>query len=220
MWAKSVSKRPNNSAGTKPAPAAPAALPAPPPPQERASLTAGESVDAVWKVIARFDTYVGGTNAKAGFLIAFNTFLIGAVALKCPEIVAAAGGSAGAVAAVSLLVATGAALFSLWHTFRAISPFLVSPSRPNEYHSNLFFGDVCAHATPDKYLEAVSTWDESALRRDLAFQAHTLAAGLSSKFALLRVAIGAVTFVQIPALGVAAAAVAWRTASKAIYGGP
>ena len=49
-----------------------------------------------------------------------------------------------------------------------------------------------------KYYDAVAGITEESLIRDLSYQAHVLAKGLSGKFALLRLAIGTILFIQIP----------------------
>src|SRR5687768_6211987 len=102
-------------------------------------------LDALWKVVGRFDTYMGSTNTKAALLIAFNTFVPGSVALKWQDIERAFGTdhrSAFVLASVFLVVALAASVVSLVFTFWAISPFLKSPKRPEKYHSDLFFCDV------------------------------------------------------------------------------
>ena len=203
---------PNNA----PAPASPQAPAAPRP------LTYAQSNEVLWKVIGRYDTYIGSTNTKAAFLIAFDTFVAGGIVLKWQDIKSAVGDShpqSFAVVAALLHVAIGAALASLWYTFKAINPFLASPKRPNEYHSNVYFGDAAEHAAPDKYLEAVAKWDEAGLQKDLAFQAHTLAQGLTGKFAALKNAIWAVLFVQLPALAGAVLIVLWVIAGGVLEKG-
>src|SRR5207245_2524372 len=92
-------------------------------------------------------------------------------------------------------------LLSLAFTFWSINPFLKSPTRPGNYHSNIFFGDVAAHEKPEGYLAAAEKWDEAALEKDLAFQAHALATGLKDKFRFLKLAVRCILFAQLPALG-------------------
>jgi hypothetical protein len=189
--------------------------------EPKAELTPAQRVEALWKVVGRYDTYIGSTNTKAAFLIAFNTFVVGGIVLKWQDIRSAVGDTsppAFPLAAVLLLAAMGAALASLYLTFQAINPFLTSPKRPNEYHSNLYFGDVSEHADPDKYLQAVGRWDEAGLQKDLAFQAHTLAGGLTAKFAAIRKAIWAVVYVQLPALALTGVVVLWVVTAGVLHG--
>lgn len=188
--------------------------------EPKAELTPTQRCEALWKVIARYDMYIGSTNTKAAFLIAFNTFVVGGVVLKWQDIRSAVGETSPPsfpLVAVLLLVAVGAALASLYLTFQAINPFLSSPKRPNEYHSNVFFGDVSEHGDPEKYAQAVGRWDDAALQKDLAFQAHTLAGSLSAKFVAIKNAIRAVVYVQLPALALTTIVVLWAVVAGLLH---
>lgn len=167
-------------------------------------LTPTQAIDALWKVIGRYDTYIGSTNTKAAMLIAFNTFVPGSIALKWKDIQDAFGSGhkeAFILASIFLLIALVASVVSLVFTFWAISPFLKSPEPPGGYVSDVFFGSVGRHENPEAYLARVESWSDSAFRKDLAIQAHTLAQGLSAKFYRLKVAISAVMFAQLPMFG-------------------
>lgn len=168
---------------------------------ETGYLTVKETNEALWKIIGRFDTHISGTNSKAAFLIAFNTFIVGGIALKWQDVRSIIGDAHSQVficIAVLLMVTSAAALASLYYTFLAIYPYLISPRRPNEYHSNVFFGSICEHATPDKYLDSVADLRETTLRTDLAFQAYVLASGLNEKFAAIRRATQLVVYCLLP----------------------
>jgi Pycsar effector protein len=163
-----------------------------------------DAIDYLWKVIGRFDAYIGSTNTKAALLIAFNTFVPGSVALKWQDIQAAFGPAhreAFIAASVLLVIALGASVVSLVFTFRAISPFLKTPERPGDYHSDVFFGDVTKHERPELYYQRVREWTEERVQRDLSFQAHVLAQGLSGKFKCLKTAVAAVMFAELPMFG-------------------
>lgn len=167
-----------------------------------AKLTCAQKNEAWWKVIGRYDFYFGSVNTKATMLVAFNTFVAGGIVLKWEDISKAFGGHRIEffLAGLGLFVAVAASLVSLGFTFWAVSPFLGSPSRPNDFHSLLFFGDVAKFDTPEKYLENVNELDEESLCKDLAYQAHALAGGLTGKFVYLNKAIWWIIFVQLPAL--------------------
>jgi hypothetical protein len=155
--------------------------PSPPSP-----LTTSPVNDAWFKVIARYDFYYGSVNTKAALLIAFDTFVVGGVALKWADLQPAFNTRKELfiVECCLMLLLVAASLVSLAFTFWAINPFLSSPRMPNEYHSLIFFGDVKEFSL-EKYYEEVQKLSDADLRRDLAYQAHTLAGGLSKKFANL-----------------------------------
>jgi Family of unknown function (DUF5706) len=162
-----------------------------------------DAAEVLWKVIGRFDLYIGSTNAKAALLIAFNTFVTGSIALKGQEVRALFGSHrvAYALAVLALLVAATASFVSMWLTFRVIRPYLDSPRSPTQYHSAIFFNHVAEHDQPDQYQAAVSALDDAGRVKDLAAQAHAIARGLKAKFATMRRAIDTILYVQIPALG-------------------
>lgn len=41
-------------------------------------LDEAQRIDFLWKVIARYDTYISATNTKASFLVALNSLVVGA----------------------------------------------------------------------------------------------------------------------------------------------
>lgn len=159
--------------------------------------------DLLWRVIGRFDFYIGSTNAKAALLIAFNTFVAGGVLLKSVDIWNLFGDykAPAALASIALLVAALAALVSLWFTFKVIRPYLDSERDPNKYHSMIFFNHV-AEWSSDRYCDELVKLDEACLEADLARQAHALAKGLRLKFEDMIFAVNAVIWVQLPALGI------------------
>jgi hypothetical protein len=168
-------------------------------------LTPAQANDTLLKLIGRYDFYNGSVNAKAALLVAFNTFVAGGVVLKWKDIQDAFGSQkiAFAFVGLSLFVALVASLVSLWFTFKSVNPFLGSPSIPKNYHSLIFFGDVKKFAVEQYHEEVVKVTDDE-LRRDLAYQAHALADGLSGKFAALKWAVRSILFAQLPALGLLA----------------
>ncbi len=167
-----------------------------------AAAKADES-EILWKVIGRFDLYIGSINAKAALLIAFNTFVTGSIVLKGQEVGVLFGTHrvAYALAVIALLITAMSSFVSTWLTFRVIRPYLDSPRQPTQYHSAIFFNHVAEHEQPDHYQTAVSTLDAAGWVKDLAAQAHALARGLKVKFATIRQAIDIILRVQIPALG-------------------
>jgi len=156
--------------------------------------------DFLWKVIGRYDFYIGSINAKAAFLIAFNVFVITGIVLKWSDILQLCGPKypfADLVASILLAVAALASLASLFFTFHAVNPFLKSPKDPRVYHSAVFFGHVAEHDDPEKYLSHVMDLDEEKAVKDLAYQAHVLAMGTVGKFGWIKWAIVAI-LIEIP----------------------
>jgi pycsar effector protein len=164
-------------------------------------MTTDQIVEFHWKILARYDHYIATTNVKAAFLIAWNTFAIGTVGFKSPEIISRFSGMAKTEAwvMVCLLIIVVSSLASLWETFRVVSPFLESPRQPLKYHSLVFFRHVAEFGSDAEFNEATIKRSLDELASDLAAQVFTLARGLSSKFSALRYAIGLLLFVQIPA---------------------
>ena len=136
-------------------------------------------------------TTIGTVNAKAGFLIAFNTFTFSALVLKWSELTKGSDLPKATVlfSVVLLAIAALSSLASLGLTFAAINPFLKTPSTSI---SRIFFGDIAKFDSPAEYLEKVTACTQEELIKDLAGQAHILAKGTSAKFGWIRRAVGAV----------------------------
>ncbi len=161
------------------------------------------STDFLWRVINRFDHYINTTNTKATVIVAFDTFIFSAIVLKWGELLQTFGQQAVAIAIVSLLlfIAAISSLFSLATVFQVINPFLKSPKDPTKYHSKIFFGHIAEFDTPEEYHQCVNELNNEELLRDCCMQAHVLARGLNDKFRKMKIAVGAILFVQLPALG-------------------
>jgi len=156
----------------------------------------------LWKVIQRFDVYIATTNAKAAMVVAFDTFVFGAIILKWQDVLASFGLHRTSVVIAGFLLAAAAmaSLFSLWETFRVVSPFVKSPKSPTKYHSTIFFGHVSEHNGPDEYQDSLKVHTQESISKDLGTQAHVLAQGLNYKFQCMKLSIGAILFVQLPSL--------------------
>jgi len=162
-----------------------------------------DNQDFLKYVIGRFDFYIGTTNSKAALLLAFNTFLSSAIVLKWPDLSKGFAGHPVLLKAAMLFLGAAACgcLASLWATFEVVNPFLKSPESPGEYHSNVFFGHVARHAGGEEYLRAVEQQKPSQRTNDFGNQAHAVAQGVIRKFRWMKVAVGLILFVEIPALG-------------------
>lgn len=163
-----------------------------------------DKIEFLWKTIQRYDAYIAETNSKAAFLIAWNTFLFGTVVVKGQEFTTSMGPLPWVRAATEtiLIIIAVVSLVSLWLTFRVVNPFLKSPSKLLTYHSLVYFGHV-AQFNEDEYRDLINTRSEEYILGDLAYQANVLARGLVSKFALLKMAIAAIVYGQIPLLIIA-----------------
>jgi hypothetical protein len=165
-------------------------------------VNASELIEFHWKAIGRYDRYIATTNVKAAFLIAWNTFAIGTIALKWQELLTPFAGMPRTSAWASLcsLAVLFAGLASLWETFRVVNPFMDSPKRPLKYHSLIFFRHVAEFGSDAEFEAAAANRSVNELVSDLAAQAYTLARALTFKFSALRRAIGLLLGVQFPAL--------------------
>lgn len=161
------------------------------------------SADFLWKVINRFDHYINTTNTKATVIVAFDTFIFSAIVLKWYDLLQTFGSQTVAAILVSflLLMAAISSLVSLAAVFQVINPFLKSPKNPAKYHSKIFFGHIAEFENPEDYHQCVKEATDEELLKDCCMQAHVLAKGLNDKFRKMKIAIGAILFVQLPALG-------------------
>lgn len=169
--------------------------------QEPGDREAGLS-DHLWRTIQRFDFYIGSTNAKAAFLIAFNSALLGGGLLKWRDITSPLEQNSWPawIAGFALVLLATGCLVSTWLTFRVVNPFLSSPKHPGIYHSTVFFGHVAEHDSPENFITCLNQSNAESRTEDLAHQAHALAVGLNGKFSNLRKAIAWIMAVEIPAL--------------------
>lgn len=158
-----------------------------------------DKTDFLWKVIQRYDTYIGTTNTKAAFLIAWNTFLLGVLSVRTPDIVAYLSVLSWGPTVIWICLGAGTlfSLLSLWFTFWVVKPFLKSPRKAMEYQSVIFFGDVSSYSE-GQYEKTIAALDVDGAIRDLRTQAHTLAKGVKAKFDRLNIAIALVMYGQIP----------------------
>ena len=161
-----------------------------------------EKVDLLFKVINRFDFYTNSTNAKTSLIIAWNSFVFGAVLLKyddilnlfpltgCPH-----------YAAVFFTTLIGiCSIISIIFAFLVIFPFLKSNSTNT---SLFFFGSVSRMSVPD-YFAKISDASFETVISDLTDQTVTMASGLSNKMTKLQYSIRAIYIGLIVAAGLLA----------------
>ena len=138
----------------------------------------------LWKLLDRYDVYIGSTINRAAAVTALNTLIVGYVILKAGDILPAfRGHSKLRLAAFGGLGVAGlAALVSTFLSFVALVPYLGSAA--NTGRSLIFFKDVASRKRSAFKTEVVSISDESA-EGDLAEQVHDVASGLNKKFVWL-----------------------------------
>jgi hypothetical protein len=152
--------------------------------------------DSLWHIIKRFDHLIETTNTKAALIIAFNTFILGGIVLKWGELLPQNPLWLIIAGSIILAAAAGACVVSLFFTFRAIAPYL----RSHNYRSNVFFKDIKEHGEPEEYHKEMTGLTTDHLTRDLSFQVHIIAGGMSKKFKCLEDAVHAILYAQLPAL--------------------
>lgn len=156
--------------------------------------------DFLWKVIARYDHYISATNQKAAFILGFCTVLFGVIGSSSDKLISPFEPTPWLHVSVAVLMFAiiASLIVSLWYTLKVVAPFLKTPSEPGGYHSKIFFGDVAAIGSPEKYALLVGALDETSLEEDLGKQTHVLAKGLTAKFNDLNTALRVLVFGTLP----------------------
>lgn len=156
--------------------------------------------EVLWKIIGRFDFYIGSTNSKAAVIVAFNTFIMTGIVFKWADVGTLFAGYPKIISIINLLLFfTGVvSAISLWFVINAIHPFLKSPEHPMEYNSVIFFEHVARHTDPKDYLNQLGGMDSQSIVDDLGKQTHVLAKGLTQKFKTMKIATNIILFIQIP----------------------
>ncbi|AHZ85170.1 hypothetical protein Bb109J_c2480 [Bdellovibrio bacteriovorus] len=156
--------------------------------------------DFLWKVIGRFDLYIGSTNTKAAFILTFCTVALGVVATNPEKLLLPFENHSWLfkLIAVAIFAVIGTLIGALWFILKVVNPFLKTSSEPGGYHSRVFFSDVANVPTADKYLASIKRMTVLEMEEDLTKQAYSLAEGASLKFKNLKLAIGFLLFGTIP----------------------
>jgi Family of unknown function (DUF5706) len=171
--------------------------------QEEQRQSEVNASELLWKVIGRFDYYIGTTNTKAAGLITFNTFVFSSVVLKFEELLPTGQPKWQIIlSAASLAIAALSALISLLTIFRSLHPFTSSSENDTDYRSSIFFAHIANLKTPAKYFAFIKKLTTNEFDKDLAVQAYSLSTALVSKFSSIQVATKAVGF-ELIAVGLA-----------------
>ena len=139
------------------------------------------------KIIERFDTYFSGINNKGAFLLAFNTFLIGAFLVGYKDFINLIDCQLkyGFNLMIGLLMVCS--IISMVLTIIPMFPYLNSKEK-NDKKSNWFFNDI---ATDDKemFYERINKSTVNDNINDLNNQIFVLSKGLRKKHRLVKVAL-------------------------------
>lgn len=155
------------------------------------------------EIIKRFDTYINASNAKIAVILSYCMAYIGGLGFKLVDISDKRVHDCGwwlllAICLMSAVVTLWAARFA----YQALAPQVPSGRAAHESPSVVFFGDVATHpGGRDGYVASINQLTEDEVLKDLAVQAHTLAAIVQSKFALIDKATKYIVQVQIPFFG-------------------
>ncbi len=142
----------------------------------------------LWKVLGRFDTYIGATLTRAGMTAAFNAVVLGLAAGKWSEFFGMdhQHATAKCVVAFALVASAACSLFSLACALLAVDPLLTTPTTLPKMHSTVFFGDVARFTDPTSYKSAVDAASEQDLESDLATQVYVVGKIVDTKFRYLK----------------------------------
>lgn len=144
-------------------------------------------MDLLIKVINRFDFYTNSTNAKTSLIIAWNSFIFGAILLKYNDIliIFPLTGWAHYLSVSLILLAGICSLVSNVFAFWVVFPFLQSSNTHQNSSSMFFFGSVSSMSAQE-YLIKVTNANFEAILTDLSDQVVTMARGLNIKMARLQ----------------------------------
>jgi Family of unknown function (DUF5706) len=153
------------------------------------------------KLLGRIDFYIDTVNSKVAFLIAFDTFILGAVSLNFRQLKSGITNQIVVwfASALFLAILLGVSL-SLYFALKAVAPYLEGKPKGESlsYISLLFFGSV-AKQSIDDFRNRVCDIDSIRLREDLINQTYLLSNGLNMKFINLNKSIfWAINGVLIP----------------------
>lgn len=157
-----------------------------------------EKMDYIFKIVARYDTYINSTNTKASLVIAWNGVVIGTILLKYNDILKNYETTKWSLVVASTILTLMAicSVLSIALIFDVIFPFLKSTSRiPTGRvltdESAIFFGSV-AKLSAAEYQNQIRELTPRTLLSDLTDQAVILAQGLNRKMELIRKSILAI----------------------------
>jgi len=139
------------------------------------------------KIIERFDSYYSGINNKGAFLLAFNTFLIGAFLVGYKDLINLIECRFKCEFNLMIGLIMICSITSMVFTIISMIPYLDSKGTTGR-KSNWFFNDI---ATDDKeiFFERINNSLENDTINDLNNQIFELSKGLRKKHQFVKVAL-------------------------------
>ena len=126
-------------------------------------------------VVNRYDHYYDAVNNKGQFFLGLNTFIIGVLGATYSFLNDKVY-SCSWVIYLFMGVSFISAFISIFHTLRAVLPFVENNTR-----SLIFFASVSQMQVKD-FVEEAKNASEMKFEEDLTFQVHQLATGLTKKY--------------------------------------
>lgn len=165
-------------------------------------MTSTESLELLWDLIRRNDSYIESTNTRATILVTFDTFVLGAIILNWRDILSTY--STHNVAEYSVIILLSitaiASLATLWKAFNVINPFPHLPNESVDYQSKFLL--IAQPMEPENYLDHFQNLTEKELSQDLAKEVHSMSQALKDKFGNMKTAIHLIIWGQLAPLGV------------------
>ncbi len=147
------------------------------------------SIDHLKLIIQRYDIYITGSNTKAAFLLAFNTFICGGILTGYKTLTGLVTTNHAACLNILLLLIFISGLVCLVFVLRAMYPYTNSGNSSTEkYHSLIFFKSVAEFKSPDDYAENLKKQTADETWEDLAKQIYAVGGGLKRKYQFLEYA--------------------------------
>lgn len=141
-------------------------------------------------LIQRFDTYITGANTKGNFLLAMNTFLIGAIIANYAKIKELISCKFSVFFDIGVISLTLLSLIAMFFILKSVYPFILSGNSSSDgYHSHIFFNSIAEFKTPDKFRQSFVKQDDLSVEQDMSNQAFYLAKGLQAKYKNLETAM-------------------------------
>lgn len=132
--------------------------------------------------LSRFDSYINAINAKAAFIVSFNTFVLGTLLLKQDVFLAPYSfHSLSALGAIIFIACILSIALAIVAAFLATTPFLKEGKGKGRESTLLFFGSV-AQMGREAYTMRLKRLSKEEVLRDLTDQTQELACGASAKF--------------------------------------
>lgn len=139
------------------------------------------------EIIKRFDTFFSGINNKGAFLLAFNTFLIGAFLMGYKDFISFVNCDFKLAFKLIIGLLMLCSVVSMIITIISMIPYLDS-NETNGRKSNWFFNDI---ATEEKevFFDRINNTSDTCNTNDLNNQIFELARGLKKKHYFVKVAL-------------------------------